>query len=44
MICYPYTLVSPKACGYIGAGDQKCILSIVPVKVKAANGSKVLEV
>ncbi len=37
-------LVSPKACGHIGAGDQKCILSNVPVKVKAAKGSKVLEV
>ncbi len=37
-------IVSPKACGHIWAGDQKCILSIVPVKVKAAKGSKVLEV
>lgn len=37
-------LVSPKSCGHIGAGDQKCILPIVPVKVKAAKSSKVLEV
>lgn len=31
-------------CGHIGAGEQKNVLSIVPVQVKAAKGSQVLQV
>ncbi|KAK0134388.1 hypothetical protein N1851_030045 [Merluccius polli] len=35
---------SAELCGHIGAGDQECALPIVPVKVKAAKGSKALQV
>ena len=31
-------------CGHIGAGEQNNVLSIVPVQVKAAKGSQVLQV
>ncbi|XP_052470971.1 uncharacterized protein LOC128027405 [Carassius gibelio] len=31
-------------CGHIGAGDQESVLSIVPVQVKAAKGSQILQV
>ena len=35
---------SAELCGHIGAGDQECALSIVPVRVKAAKGGQVLQV
>ncbi|KAL7830822.1 hypothetical protein SRHO_G00319490 [Serrasalmus rhombeus] len=35
---------STELCGHIGAGDQESVLPIVPVKVKAAKGSHVLQV
>lgn len=35
---------SAEVCGHIGAGDQESVLSIVPVQVKAAKGSQVLQV
>ena len=35
---------SAELCGHIGAGDQESVLSIVPVQVKAAKGSEVLQV
>lgn len=35
--------VSPKTCGYIGAGAQDCVLPIVPVQIKATKGSKMLK-
>ncbi|KAL2086463.1 hypothetical protein ACEWY4_017522 [Coilia grayii] len=35
---------SAELCGYIGAGGQESVLSIVPVKVKAAKGSHVIKV
>ncbi|KAI2661518.1 Gag polyprotein [Labeo rohita] len=36
-------LVSSQACGFTGAGDQYCALSIVPVQVKSKKGDKVLK-
>lgn len=33
-----------EVCGHIGAGDQESVLSIVPVKVKAAKGSHICQV
>ncbi|KAL7878212.1 hypothetical protein SRHO_G00048550 [Serrasalmus rhombeus] len=35
---------STELCGHIGAGDQESVLPIVPVNVKAAKGSHVLQV
>ncbi|KAL2089185.1 hypothetical protein ACEWY4_016084 [Coilia grayii] len=35
---------SAELCGHIGAGGQESVLSIVPVKVKAAKGSHVIKV
>ncbi len=35
-------LVTLQACGQTGAGNNECVLSIVPVQVKAKSGSKVV--
>ncbi|KAL2092730.1 hypothetical protein ACEWY4_012528 [Coilia grayii] len=35
---------SAELCGHIGAGGQESVLSIIPVKVKAAKGSHVIKV
>lgn len=37
----PSTL--PQTCGHTGAGKDRCILSIVPVKVKSTKGSEVIQ-
>lgn len=38
-------VVIPEACGHIGAGTETAsVLSVLPVKVKASKGSKVIEV
>ena len=34
---------SPKACGRIGAGEEECVLSIVPVKVKSSKGNQIIQ-
>ena len=34
---------SPKACGHIGAGEEECVLSIVPVKVKSSKGNQIIQ-
>lgn len=36
------TVVPQQTCAHTGAGTQKCLLSIVPVQVKAKNGNKIL--
>ena len=35
-------LVSLETCGHTGAGSDKCVLSIVPVQVKAKSGSTIV--
>lgn len=35
--------VSPKTCDHIGSRIQDCVLSVVPVQIKATKGSKMLK-
>ncbi len=37
------SIVSTKACGHTGAGNEKCFLSIVPVQVKSVKSHKVIQ-
>ena len=34
---------SLKTCGHTGAGEDRCVLSILPVKVKSAKGNHIIE-
>ncbi len=35
--------ISSHACGHIGAGEEESVLSIVPVKIKASKGNKIVQ-
>ncbi len=35
-------VVSAQTCGHTGAGNERCLMSIIPVQVKAVKGNKVM--
>lgn len=37
------SLVSAQTCGHTGAGNEKCLLSIIPVQVKSSKGDKIIQ-
>ncbi len=37
------SLASAQTCGHTGAGNEKCLLSIIPVQVKSAKGDKLIQ-
>lgn len=40
----PNQPVSSKTCGHTGAGEDRCVLSIIPVKVKSVKGSDIVTI
>ncbi|KAI7802965.1 hypothetical protein IRJ41_000792, partial [Triplophysa rosa] len=38
-----HSLMSAQTCGHTGAGNEKCLLSIIPVQVKSIKGDKLIQ-